>query len=707
MTHLSMTRRQFISVTSAAGAGLVLGFWLPGRATEEEDPNQTDFEPNAWLAIGTDGSVTITVAKSEMGQGVMTALPMIVAEELEADWTMVRAEQAIAHPRYGGMGTGGSTSVRTSWDHLRRAGATAREMLLSTAAKEWGVDRSTCRAEKGTVHHTPSGRRVSYGELSRAAARLPVPDDVPLKDPADYTLLGTPVPRLDSPAKVEGSAVFGLDVRLPGMLYACVERSPVFGGQATSYDDRAAMALPGVRKVVRVESGVAVLADSTWAALEGRNALQVRWDEGPNRDLSIEGIRAMFQEKSSGEAATAERTGDTRSALASSERRLDAVYEAPYLAHATMEPMNCTAHARPDGLEIWVPTQNPQGTRSHGARLTGLDEEQVIVHTTFLGGGFGRRFSTDFVTEAVQASLAARAPVKVTWTREDDMRHDWYRPASRHHLEGAVDETGRLVALAHRVIAPSIRGQADPERIKDGLDRSAVEGTVELPYTIPNLLIEYVMANTGVPIGAWRSVYPSQNVFALECFLDELASLAGKDPVDFRLQMMDDHPRMKRVLELAAEKSGWGTPAPEGRFRGVAFSPPSFFRTPVTQVVEVSVEREAVRVHRVVCAIDCGIVINPDTVAAQMESGIVYGLTAALMGEITIERGGVREGNFDTYGLLTLDQMPEVEVHIVNSNEPPSGTGEPGLPAIAPAVANAIAAATGRRIRSMPLRLTA
>jgi isoquinoline 1-oxidoreductase beta subunit len=705
MRHDSMTRRQFIGVTSTAGAGLVLGFWLPGRTAAEEDLNPTDFEPNAWLAIGTDGSVTITVAKSEMGQGVMTALPMIVAEELEADWSTVRAEQAIAHPRYGRMGTGGSTSVRTSWDHLRRAGATAREMLISAAAARWKVDRSSCRARTGAVHHEPSGRSASFGELSRDAATLPVPEEVPLKEPGSYTLLGTPVKRLDSPAKINGSAVFGLDVRLPGMLYACVERCPVFGGHARSYDESAALALPGVRSILRLDSGIAVLADSTWAALQGRDALRVTWDEGPNTALSSEGIRTMLQQKSSGNAAVAERTGDAAAALARSARRLAAVYEAPYLAHATMEPMNCTAHARDGSLEIWAPTQNPQGTRSQGARLAGIDEDRVTVHTTFLGGGFGRRFSTDFVTEAVQASMASHTPVKVTWTRQDDMRHDWYRPVSRHQLEGGVDGEGRLLALTHRIVAPSISGQSDPGRIKDGLDSSAVEGAVELPYTIPNLTVEYIMANTGVPIGAWRSVYPSQNVFAVESFLDELAALAQKDPVEFRLQMMDDHPRMKRVLELAAEKSGWGTPVRPGRFRGVAFSPPAFFHTPVAQVVEITVEGATIRVHRVVCAIDCGIVINPDTVAAQMESGIVYGLTAALMGEITVERGRVREGNFDDYPLLTLDQMPEVEVHIVKSSEPPSGTGEPGLPAIAPALANAVAAATGHRLRSMPLHL--
>ena len=698
-----MTRRQFITVTSAAGAGLVLGFWLPDRADAQGLPEQ--FEPNAWLAINTDGSVTITVAKSEMGQGVMTALPMIVAEELDADWSMVRAEQAIAHERYGSMGTGGSTSVRTSWDHLRRAGATARAMLISAAARQWNVDRASCRAERGAVHHV-SGRRATYGELTRAAAQLPVPDDVPLKSPDAYTMLGRPVPRLDSPAKVDGSAQFGLDIRRPDMLYAVVARCPVFGGEVASYDDSAALAVPGVRKILRVESGIAVLADSTWAALQGREALTITWDEGTHRDLSIEAIRAQFRQKDDAPAAIAEQTGDARAALERSARRLEAVYEAPYLAHATMEPMNCTADVRDGSLELWAPTQNPQGSRSRAAHLAGMEEERVTVHTTFLGGGFGRRFSTDFVTEAVQASMAARAPVKVTWTREDDMQHDWYRPASRHLLNGAVDEQGRLVALTHRVIAPSIRGQADPSRVKDGLDRSAVEGTVDLPYTIPNLRVEYVMANTGVPIGSWRSVYPSQNVFALESFLDELASLAGTDPVEFRLQMMDEHPRMKRVLELAAEKSGWGTPAPEGLTRGVAFSPPAFFRTPVAQVVEVSVEGATIRVHRVVCAIDCGIVINPDTVVAQMESGIVYGLTAALTGEITIRGGRVEQGNFDDYPLLTLDQMPRVEVHIVSSTEPPSGTGEPGLPAIAPAVANAVAAATGTRLRSMPLHLT-
>lgn len=700
-----LTRRQFIRATSGAGAGLVLAIALPGPLAKLMDDDPPPFSPNAWLRISRDGTVTITVAKSEMGQGVRTALPMIVAEELDADWSKVRVEQAIADNKYGSMGTGGSASVRTSWDRLRTAGAAARMMLVEAAAQRWGVPAGECRTDRGNVIHVPTGRSLSYGELAEAASRLKVPENPPLKDPSEFRIIGKNIPRTDTPEKVDGSAVFGIDVSIPGMLFAAVARCPVFGGTVKSFDASRSMAVHGVRKVVRIDSGVAVIATSTWAALQGREALRVTYDEGSAASLTSESIGAMLREFSTHPGAVLEKTGDPAAVLSASRRKIEAAYEAPFLAHAAMEPMDATAWIRPDRCDIWAPTQNPQGCRAEGARISRLPEAKVTVHTTYLGGGFGRRLATDFLTEALQCSKAAGAPVKVTWTREDDIQHDLYRPVSLHLLSGCLDDSGTLSALTHRVVAPSITGQRSPERIKDGMDRSAGEGTMDLPYAIPNFLVEFVMANTAVPIGPWRSVYPSQTVFALESFIDELAAAAGKDPYRFRHDLMARQPAMQRVLDLAAEKAGWGTPLPAGRFRGIAFSPPAFFVTPVAQVVEISLQKNSVRVLRVVTAIDCGIAVNPDGVAAQMEGGVVYGLSAALHGKITIKNGRVEQGNFDDYPVLTIDEMPTVETHIVPSALPPTGTGEPGLPAIAAAVANAVFAATGKRVRNLPIVL--
>ena len=706
----TLNRRDFIKVASATGAGLVISFYLPGAGRLEAAAGLPDapFVPNAWLRIDKSGIVTILVGKSEMGQGIRTALPMIVAEELEADWSTVRIEQAVADKKYGSMGTGGSTSVRTSWDNLRKAGATARELLLAAAAQTWGVEKSSCRAEKGTVIHTPTNRTLKYGELVEKASALTAPKDVPLKDPKDYRIVGKSIPRLDTPGKVDGSAVFGLDVRVPGMLYATVARCPVFGGKVARYDATKAKSIAGVQQVVQIDSGIAVIANSTWAAMKGRDALEITWDIGSNAGLNSAAIHKMLEEAAPKSGAVAEREGDAASAIAQAKKKVEATYEAPFLAHATMEPMNCVAHVQKDRCEIWAPTQDPQGAQKDGASIAGMDESKVTVHTTLMGGGFGRRFDNDFVREALHASKAAGAPVQVVWTREDDMQHDGYRPVSLHRLAGSLDEKGQLTALMHKIVAPSISGSYWPNIVKDGLDKGAVEGAVELPYSIPNSLVEFVMANNAVPIWFWRSVYPSQNVFALECFIDELAHAAGKDPYEFRRQLMTKAPRTKAALELAAEKSGWEKPLPKGRYRGIACSPPSFFQTPVVQVAEVSVSPAGVvRVHRVVCAVDCGIVINPDTATAQMEGGIVYGLTAALKGEITIDKGRTVQSNFDDYPLLTIDEMPEVEVHFVKSTNPPSGTGEPGLPAIAPAVANAVFAATGKRVRQLPIRMKA
>jgi len=702
-------RREFFKVTSIAGAGFLLGFYLPlgGRFAAFAQSRQAAFAPNAWLRIDRDGTIAVTVAKSEMGQGVHTALPMILAEELDADWSRVKVEHALADKKYGDMGTGGSASVRTSWEPLRTAGATARAMLVSAAAKRWGVDQSSCRTEKSSVIHDMTGRKLGYAELAGEAAALPVPAKVALKDPKDFRIIGKRIPRLDTPLKVNGSARFGIDVRISGMLYAAVAQCPVFGGSVKSFDEKQAASVPGVRRVLRITSGIAVVADSTWAAFQGRDALHITWDEGPNAHLSSEDIRKMFIAASGKPGAVAVNQGDCDPALAKASKRIDAVYELPYLAHATMEPMNCVVDVKKDRCEIWASTQDPQGFQKKACEITGLHEADVIVHTTLLGGGFGRRTETDTAAQALEVSKAVGAPIKLTWSREDDMTHDMYRPASYHLLSGGLDESGRLVAFKHRIVAPSISESKWPGSTKNGLDDDAVEGAVNLPYTIPNVRVEYVMANAAVPVLWWRSVYPSQNVFAVESFMDELAHAAGKDPLEFRKSLVAGMPRMSKAIDLAAAKAGWGSPLPAGHARGIALSPPSFFQTPVVQIAEVSVGADRrIRLHRIVCALDCGIAVNPDIVEAQIEGGFVYGITAALKGKITVTDGRVDEKNFDDYPLLTLDEMPVVETVIVESGEPPTGTGEPGLPAAAPAVANAVFAASGQRLRTLPMKLT-
>ena len=703
-----LTRREFIQVGAAAGGGLLIAIHLPGCAPRDRAPAEPVFLPNAWVRIGPDGIVTLVVDKSEMGQGVLTSMPMLLAEELEADWTKVRIEQAPAdevyvNPAFGVQGTGGSTSVRASWDPLREAGATARVMLVAAAAETWGVDPSECRAERGTVVHAGSGRRVGYGEVAEKAATMPVPEQAPLKDPQEFRIIGTRVKRLDTPWKVDGSGVFGIDVRLPGMLFAAVARCPVFGGAAARYDDAKAKAVPGVREVVPIEQGVAVVATNTWAAMKGRDALEITWDEGPTAAVSSESIRREFERLARGRGAVARSEGDVERALARAARRVEAVYEVPYLAHATMEPMNCTAHVRPDGCDVWVPTQFQTVTQQVAAGIAGLTPEQVNVHTTLLGGGFGRRAEVDFVAEAVQVSKAVGAPVMVVWTREDDTRHDFYRPNALSRFVAGLDADGWPVAWRHHIVSPSILTRWFPNMVQNGIDGSSVEGAAELPYAIPNLRVEYTLKETGVPVGFWRSVGHSQNGYVTESFLDELAAAGGKDPYELRRRLLADHPRHRAALEAAAQGAGWGSPTPEGRARGIAVH--ESFGSFVAEVAEVSVADDGtVRVHRVVCAIDCGRVVNPDTVEAQMQSGIVYGLTAALKGAITIDRGRVQQSNFHDYQMLRIPEMPQVEVHLVPSGDALGGVGEPGVPPIAPAVVNAVYALTGKRIRRLPIR---
>jgi isoquinoline 1-oxidoreductase beta subunit len=713
-----VSRRDFLKTGATTAAGLTIAFYIPSRFTEVARGHApsvpgTDaaFAPNGWVHIGSDGIVTITVDKSEMGQGVNTSYPMLVAEELDADLASVRVGATPENPAgwTRRMGTGGSSSVRSSYDTLRKAGATARGMLVAAAAQQWGVDASACRTEKGAVIHTATGRTLGYGALASRAAALPVPSDPPLKNPADFRILGTRVRRFDTPAKVNGTARFGIDTRVPGMLYASIERSPAFGGSVSHVDDSRARAMPGVKRVVqlaavrsaRSENAVAVVADSYWHALAARRALHIEWNDGPNGSLDSAAIHARLAQLAENPGIPARTEGDAGAAMKGAARTIEAVYEVPYLAHATMEPMNCTAHVRADGCDVWAPTQGQSGTQQVAAEVAGLKPEQVRVYTTYLGGGFGRRSETDFVAEAVQLSRVMGVPVQVMDTREDDVRHDFYRPTTYNRFSAGFDAGGRVVAWTHRIVGASIAtSKGRPPR--DGIDGSLVEGAANVPYEIPNILVEQTIADLPIPLGYWRSVGSSHNAYLTECFVDEVARAAGKDPYEFRRALLAGHARHLGVLELAAEKAGWGTPLPAGRTRGIAVA--ESFGSYVAEVAEVSLDGNGVpRVHRVVCAVDCGPIVNPDTIEAQMQSGIVYGLTAALYGDITIDRGRVRQGNFNDYPMLRMKEMPAVEVYIVPSTEKQGGIGEPGTPPIAPAVCNAIFAATGKPVRGLPI----
>jgi len=705
-------RRDFLKCGAAGATGLVVGFCLPQRASAELAPVAASaFAPNAWIRIAPDDTITLVIDKSEMGQGVVTSLSMLLAEELECDWKKIRtefapADKAYFNPIFGLQGTGGSMSIRASWKPLSQAGASAREMLIEAAAQNWGVDKSTCRAESGAVINTKTNARANYGSLAAAAAKIPPPKDVPLKDPHNCKLVGKPTKRLDTPIKTNGRAQFGIDVRVPGLLHAVVARCTVFGGKVATFDAAKAKTLPGVKQVVQIPSGIAVVADNTWNAMEGRRALDIKWDEGANANLNSAAISKLFADRAEQPGVEARKEGDVASALSSAAKKVEAVYEVPYLAHATMEPMNCTAHVRPDGVDVWVPTQFQTTTEMSAAKISGLKPEQIHVHTTYLGTGFGRRAEQDFVLEALETSKAVGAPVQVTWSREDDMHHDFYRPASYCRFTAGLGEDGMPVAWTNRIACPSIFSRFfGPESLKTkGLDNSSVEGAADIPYSIPNILVDYQLTEPGVPVGFWRSVGSSQNAFFTESFVDELAAAAGKDPFEFRRQLLQKSPRHLGVLDLVAAKAGWGAPPPAGRFRGIAVA--KAFDTYVGQVAEISVDRKdgSLRVHRVVCAVDCGRVVNPATVEAQMQGGIVYGLTAALKDEITIDRGRVQQSNFNNYDMLRMNEMPHIEVHIVPSTESPTGCGEPGVPPVAPAVGNAVFAATGKRIRRLPIR---
>src|ERR1700676_2705871 len=699
-------RRGFLKMGAAGATGLLIGFYLPEPVEALDAAPESAIALNAWIHVGTDDIVTILIDKSEMGQSILTGLAMLAAEELECDWNNVRtefapADKAYVNPQFGVQGTGGSSATRTSWEPLRKAGAAARVMLLEAAAQEWNVDKSECRAENGAILHAATKRQLTYGSLAAAAAKLRVPQDVPLKDPSQFQGIGQPAKRLDTPDKVNGSAQYGIDVRQPGMAYAVVARCPVFGGRVASFDAGKAKAVPGVKDVIQISDGVAVIADNTWTAMQGRRALEVKWDEGPNAEVTSASISKLLADGARRPGYTARKQGDAEAGLRGAAQIIEAEYEVPFLAHATMEPQNCTAHVRGDRCDVWPPTQNQTNTQNLAAKITGFDPKAVFVHTTFLGGGFGRRFETDFVGEAVEISKAIREPVKVTWSREDDIQHDYYRTASHAHFTAGLDADGWPVVWVNRIACPSLMARFGP--LKDNFDRRSVEICDSVPYDIPNILIDYQLVDVGIPIGFWRSVGASQNGFFLESFIDEIAAAGKKDPYELRRHLLEKSPRHLAALELAAQKAQWGKPLPPGHFRGIAIV--SAYFGYVAQVIEISLNRQArtLKVHRVVCALECGRVVNPSSIDAQAKSSIVYGLTAALRGEITIDRGRVQQSNFNDYPMLRINEMPAVDVHIIPSEEAPTGAGEFAVPPVAPALCNAIFAATGERIRSLPI----
>src|SRR5271166_1035050 len=709
-TASSLDRREFLKKSVAGGAALVIGVYLPGKYEALAGvPAKEPTAINAWVQIAADDTTTLLIDKSEMGQGINTALTMILAEELDLDWKTIKTEFAPAAPQYfnpvfGLQGTGGSTSVRGSWEPLAKAGAAAREMLIAAAAKKWNVEPGACRTENSAVVHTASGKRIWYGELVEEAAKLAVPVNPKRKDAKDYKYVGKATKRIDSQVKVTGTAEFGIDVRRPTMLHAVVARCPVFGGTVKSFDATKAKAVRGVKSVQQITTGVAVVADNTWSAMEGRNALQITWDEGPNAKNSSDAIRKLYQGRMEQTGVIARKDGDADGTMGGATKKLEAVYEVPHLAHATMEPMKATADVRADGCDIYAPTQFQTFAQIGGSKLTGLQPEQVRIHTTYLGGGFGRRAELDFVGEAVELSKATSTPVQVTWSREDDMQHDFYRPTVLVKMWAGLDGKGKPVAWKSRIVGPSIMSRFFPGSIKNGLDDTATEGIATLKYDVPNFLVEYLLTETGVPVGFWRSVGNSHNGYIAECFVDEMAKAAGKDPFEFRRALLSKDSRQRGVLELAAEKAEWSKPVAAGRYRGIAVV--ESFGSYVAQVAEISIDRKAhtLQVHRVVAAVDCGRVVNPETIRAQIEGAIIYGLTAALKGEITIANGRVEQANFNDYDMVRINETPLVEVHIVESKDGPGGIGEPGTPPIAPAVCNAIFAATGKPVRQLPIR---
>ncbi|MGH9642688.1 MAG: molybdopterin cofactor-binding domain-containing protein [Terriglobales bacterium] len=732
-----LDRRAFLKTSAAGGAALLIAFHLPTHASS--DPARAQEKPpinplNAWVRITPDNRVTLILAKSEMGQGIMTALPMILAEELCLDWNKVHIEQAPTDPKIYDLGTGGSGSVAGSWLPLRQAGAAAREMLIAAAAKKWEVDSDTCNAKDGNVVHGHPERSYSYGDLAADAMLLPIPDfnKVPLKNSRDFTIIGRDTHRVDAAEKATGKAKFGIDARPVGLLYAVIARCPVFYGKVASFDAAKAKAVPGVRDIFQIETsgrgastngGIAVLAENSWAAMQGRKALEVKWDEGPAATESTEELRNQFVANAAKPAKPLRNDGDADAAFAFASKKIEAVYELPFAAHVCMEPMNCTVHIQPDRAEAWVPTQAPQWAQAVIAEAAKLPPEKVIVHTTLMGGGFGRRYQADFVMEAAQVAKKVGKPVMLLWTREDDVHHDFYRPASYHKLQGALDANGNLAAWKHFQTSTSIAAKWDEKGAEDN-GKGEFGTAASIPYSTSNFRLEYVLAHSSAPRAWWRSVESSSTGFVVESFVDELAAAAGQDPLEFRLKLIgesrkfpqfeagpDDPPvntaRVKAVLKLAAEKAGWGKPLPEGEGRGIAtyFS----FDTYTAAVAEVSLRSRELKIKRLVCSVDCGRVVNPNGVRAQVESAAIYALTATLKDAITVERGRVVQSNFNDYQMIRMNEAPPIEVYLVESDEKPTGIGEPTVPVIAPAVCNAIFDASRKskkeiRLRRLPIR---
>ena len=732
MATLSLDRRAFLKSGAAAGTGLVIGFYIPAVASEDPAQQQEKKTPNpfnAWVHVSPDNRITLLLEKSEMGQGIMTAVPMILAEELCVDWKNVIVEQAPTDPEIYDHGTGGSGSVAGCWLPMRRAGAAAREMLVSAAAARWGVNSNTCVAKNGGVLHGSRNNFLTYGELANDAAKLPIPNlnTVPLKNSDDFTIVGTGKPRFEGALKTNGKAKFGIDSRVAGMQYAVVARCPVFGAKLKSFDAAKAKTIAGVRDVFAIDpvatgafsaGGVAVVADNSWAAMEGRKALKIEWDNGPNAAESSETLHKQFLENAGKPGKPYRNDGDADAALASAVKKVDATYEFPFAAHATMEPMNCTVHIRPDSAEAWVPTQAPQWAQDIIAGVSKLPKEKIQVNTTLMGGGFGRRYMADFVMEAAQISKQTGKPVMVLWTREDDMQHDFYRPASYHHFSGALDGQGNIAAWKHFQTSTSIEAMWNPKG-KEAPEKSEFATAAFIPYQAANYRVEYTLAESGVPRAWWRSVEHSTSGFVVECFVDELAASAAADPLEFRMRSIGndrkipdftdpkegkplDTARLKGVLKLASEKAGWGSPLPKGMAHGIAgyYS----FNTYTAAVAEVSMKDGMPRVHRLVYAVDCGRPINPDGIRAQVEGAAIYGLSAALHDAITIKGGAVEQTNFHQYQMPRIADTPKTEIFIVESKEEPTGIGEPGLPVVAASVCNAVYALTKKRVRRLPIR---
>lgn len=704
----AISRRGFLKTAAAASGGLVIACYLPGCSKPDEAARSAGppklVKANAWLQIGTDGSITMLCDKSEMGQGVYTALPTLIAEELGVSPATVKVEFAPPGAEYvntmlGAQATGGSTSVREAWDKLRMAGAEARTRLIAAAAKEWNAPAQSCSVADGYVVFT--SRRKSFGELAEAAAALPKPENVQVTARGDFKYVGKVLPRLDTPSKVDGSAQFGIDIKLPGMLYAALAQSPELGGSVKSFNADKAKAMPGVREVLQTSSGVAVVADSWWQAKQARDVLEIQWSSGPNAKLNNAAIFAGLKRASSGKGLQVRKEGDADAGWRASGRKLEAAYELPMLAHATLEPQNCTVEFRDDGCHVYAPTQVQQLAQGAAAQASGLPAEKVFVHTTFLGGGFGRRLDVDFIPAAVECAKAVNKPVKMLWTREDDTSHDKYRPPARNSMSGAFDANGKLDTVKVHLVAPSVTARWAPAVVANGaVDPFAVEAAHNFPYDVPNLHIDYLQHEIGIDVGYWRSVSHALNCFTIESFMDELAAAAQLDPVEFRRSLLGKQPRWLSVLDVAARKANWGRP-PEGRFQGVALM--SGYDSYLAQVAEISLQGEQLKVHRIVCAVDCGQMVNPGIVQAQAEGSIVFGLSAALFGEINVVNGKVQEQNFDAYRLLRMNEVPAIEVHLMESTEKPGGMGEPAVALVAPAVCNAIYAANRKRLRKLPI----